>query len=80
MNEEKQRWIANSTVYRLFEKMPKAKLDAGIDVIATVIASTEEEARELVRQQVEEKYFVDDYRLNWIKKYEDWHCEVFNEL
>lgn len=80
MNEDKQRWIANSTVYRLFEKGPKAKLDAGIDVIATVIASTEEGARELVRQQVEREYFVDDYRLNWIKRYEDWYCEVLNDV
>lgn len=80
MNEEKHKWLAKSVIYRFLEKKPEAKLDAGVEVISVVYAETREQAIELVRQSVENRYFVDRYCLISIKPFNDFESEVLNEL
>lgn len=79
MNYEMHGYVATSVIYRKFFRRPEANLDNGIIIYTHVYAHSEEEAKVIAEDRVQNEYYVDKYKFVKIAKSEEWMCEMMNE-
>lgn len=79
MNSEKQGYVVTSVIYRKFLRRPSVQLDNGIIIYTHVYAHNEEEAKVIAENQVQNEYFVDEYKFVKISKSENWMSERLAE-
>ena len=79
MDSKKQGYIVESVVYRILQKRPEEKLDAGVVIWTHVYANSEDEAKTMAEYQVRRDFVVDKYRFVGIEKSESWMAERLAE-
>lgn len=79
MNSERQGYVITSVVYRILQKRPEEKLDAGVAVWTHVYANSEDEAKTMAEDQVRRDFVVDEYKFVRIEKSESWMAERMAE-
>lgn len=72
MDSKKQGYVVESVVYRILQKRPEEKLDAGVVIWTHVYANSEDEAKIMAEDQVRRDFVVDEYRFVGIEKSESW--------
>ena len=72
MDSKKQGYVVESVVYRILQKRPEEKLDAGVGIWTHVYANSEDEAKIMAEDQVRRDFIVDEYRFIGIEKSESW--------
>ena len=79
MNSEKQGYVVTSVIYRILQKRPEEKLDAGVSIWTHVYANSEDEAKIMAEDQVRRDFVVDEYKFVRIEKSESWMAERMAE-
>ena len=79
MDFKKQGYVVESVVYRILQKRPEEKLDAGVVIWTHVYANSEDEAKIMAEDQVRRDFVVDEYRFVGIEKSESWMAERLAE-
>ena len=79
MNSERQGYVITSVIYRILQKRPEEKLDAGVTIWTHVYANSEYEAKTMAEDQVRRDFVVDEYKFVRIEKSESWMAERLAE-
>ena len=79
MDFKKQGYVVESVVYRILQKRPEEKLDAGVVIWTHVYANSEDEAKIMAEDQVRRDFVVDEYRFVGIEKSESWMAKRLAE-